>query len=165
MKNLFCKLEIISISVLGKKDKKSINKIWNKEILKKTEDYQLVKLKNRANLVLDNNKALLFHFNNKYIPTIKSIEEGLLDLPSIYLDNGAVGPLQRGANVMAPGIFKYINLGDDFIKNDVLCIKIIDQGILAIGMALIDKKSINKNTGGEAIVIVHINNDELYSKY
>lgn len=166
MKCLFNKIEIISSSVLGKKDKKTINKICGKEVLQKSDDYKLVKLKNRASLVLENNKAVLFYFNNKYIPTIKTLEDKIMDLPIIYLDEGATGPIQRGANVMAPGIFKYINLcTGDFKTNDVVCVSIIEKGILAVGMASLDKKSLNKHTAGEAVTILHINNDELSNKY
>ncbi|KAF5140436.1 rna-binding protein [Vairimorpha ceranae] len=166
MKSLFKKIEVISSSILSKKDKKTINKICDNEILKKNVDYSLVKLKNRANLILESNKALLFYFNNKYIPTIKSLENNLLTIPKIYLDAGAVSPIQRGANVMAPGIFKYINLcTHDFKKNEILCIEILNFAILAIGIALLNKNEITKSTNGEAVEIVHIKNDELYNKY
>ena len=57
MKSLFKKIEVISSSILSKKDKKTINKICDNEILKKNVDYSLVKLKNRANLILESNKA------------------------------------------------------------------------------------------------------------
>ncbi|WUR02793.1 translation machinery-associated protein 20 [Vairimorpha necatrix] len=166
MKSLFCKIEIISTSQISKKDKKSINKICNTELLKKQEEYQIAKLKNRSNLILDGNKAIMFFFNNKYIPTIKTLEQNLLNLPTVYLDSGAIGPLERGANVMAPGVFKYIDQCiEDFKKNDIVCIKIINMGILAVGQALLDKREFKQNTTGEAIEILHIKNDELYNKY
>lgn len=166
MKGLFNKLEIISSSVLGKKDKKDINKLCGKEILLKINDYKLVKLKNRSSLILNNNKAILFYFNNKYIPTLNTLKDKLIELSNIFLDEGAIGPLQRGANVMAPGIFKYIDLcTEEFKTDDLICIKIINKGILAVGLALIDKKNISAKSSGEAVAILHINNDELNNKY
>lgn len=100
------------------------------------------------------------------MPTIKTLEKNIMELPIIYLDEGATGPIQRGANVMAPGIYKYINMcTGDFKTNDVVCISIIEKGILAVGMALLDKNNLTEHTAGEAVTILHIDNDELFNKY
>lgn len=166
MKCLFDKIEISSSSTIGKKDKKNINKIFNKEILLKDTDYTLIKLKNRANLIVKEKQAIMFYFNGLYIPTLKFLNEEFFNYPVIFLDEGAVNPLQRGANVMAPGIYKYIEQSQgNFKKNDIVIISILNHGTLAIGQALLDKTKINKNKTGEAISILHIKSDELFNLY
>ncbi|EQB60607.1 rna-binding protein [Vairimorpha apis BRL 01] len=166
MKCLFDKIEISSSSAIGKKDKKNINKYFNKEILYKDKDYNLVKLKNRSNLIVREKIAILFYFNGMYIPTLKFLNEESFEFPVVYLDEGAVNPLQRGANVMAPGIYKYFKQSQgDFKKNDIVIVNILKQGIFAIGQAIIDKTTINKDKIGEAICILHIKSDDLYNLF
>lgn len=166
MKSLFHKIEPFSSSSLGKKDKKTINNILKAEFLDKNIEYKVTKCRNRASIITFEDKAILFLYNGKYFPTVKFLESNDVDLPFVYLDDGAVGPIHRGSNIMAPGIFKYIDkVTKDFKKGDMVIIKLVDETFLGIGISLLNKEDFKKSTAGEAVEVIHHNGDDLYKSY
>ena len=83
-------------------------------------------------------------------------------LPAVYVDDGAVRALLRGADLMAPGIK---NMPDAFEAGQVIEIRLLEQTVpFALGVAELDSTEINNNTKGLAIKIVHILKDDLWNK-
>ncbi|EOB13156.1 Translation machinery-associated protein 20 [Nosema bombycis CQ1] len=166
MKSLFTKVEPFSTSILGKKDKKTINNTFKKEVLDKNNDYKLMKCKNKTLIIIFEGKGILFQTSGKYYPTVKCLEDNDLDLPCVYVDDGAIGPIHRGANVMAPGIYKfYDKIIGDFKRGSPVVIKLTNGSVLGIGNSLVDKKNIGESTSGEAIDVLHHSGDDLYKSY
>ncbi|ADM11588.1 RNA-binding protein [Encephalitozoon intestinalis ATCC 50506] len=166
MKNLFDKLEISSSCCLGKKDKKDINRQLGREILGKTEGYMLHKCRNRASVISREGLAILFCFNKKYFPTIQYLEKhSNEEFHEVFLDDGALGPLSRGADVMIPGILKYKDLvKGDFEEGDSVVIRILGKSIVGIGEAVVSFKDMAKKGNGIGIEVYHRIGDELYNE-
>ncbi|KAH0793004.1 PUA domain containing protein [Histomonas meleagridis] len=83
-------------------------------------------------------------------------------LPAVYVDDGAVRALLRGADLMAPGIKQ---LPEPFEAGQVIEIRLLEQTVpFALGLAKVDSTEINANTKGVAIEIVHILKDDLWNK-
>ncbi|KAF9764775.1 Translation machinery-associated protein 20 [Nosema granulosis] len=166
MKSLFHKIEPISSSALGKKDKKNINNILKEELLDKNKEYKVTKCKNKTSIITLEEKAIFFLHNGKYYPTIKFLEENNVNLPSVYVDEGAVGPIHRGANIMAPGIYKYIEkVSLSFSKGSMVVVKLINGSILGIGISLLGKDEFAKDSSGEAVEMLHHTGDDLYKSF
>jgi PUA domain protein len=81
-------------------------------------------------------------------------------LRPLYIDDGAVRALLRGADLMAPGIKRIDEL---FGENSVVEIQLIDTTVpFAIGIALFWSDGINADTKGIAIQVIHILKDGLW---
>lgn len=83
----------------------------------------------------------------------------LSSLPKIYVDEGAVGPITRGADVMAPGIVQY----DEFKVDDLVLIMLVKvNSVLAIGKALIDSFELKQIQKGKVIINIHHIGDKFW---
>lgn len=165
MRNLFTKIEISSSCSLGKKDRRDINKELQTDVLDKDKEYKVHKCRNKTKLISDSNSVVLFHFNKKYFPTIRYLEKNDTRFCEVYLDDGAVGPLSRGADVMIPGIFKYKDMiKGNFRAGDVVVVKIIRKSITAVGEALVGLEDICADKSGIGIEVYHRVDDELYNE-
>ncbi|KAM0672762.1 PUA domain-containing protein [Ordospora colligata] len=166
MKGLFSKMEISSSCCLGKKEKKDINKHIDQELLSKDESYMVYKSKKKVALIALGKNTILFCLNKKYFPTIRYLEEkGTEGFIDVFLDEGAVGPLSRGADVMIPGVMKCKELLKcKFKKGDVVVINIIGKSIVAVGEAIIDFDEMNEKGMGVCIEVYHRIGDELYEE-
>lgn len=164
MKNLFHKIEPSSTYTLGKKEKKQINSLLNKELLDKSHEYKVYKCKNRTSIIVADH-AILFFFCNRYWPTIRQVERDDLGYSVVYVDDGAVGPIKRGAGIMAPGVYKYRNMiRQEYKSEDMVVIRHIDGPVLAVGKAIMDYRDINMETSGMCIEIYHAVDDSLHSE-
>ncbi|KAG5859756.1 hypothetical protein KMI_05g09400 [Encephalitozoon hellem] len=164
MKNLFSKVEISSSCCLGKKDKKDINKSLGYELLEKSEAYMIHKCKNKTSLISLRGMAILFCFNKRYFPTIRYLEENGSRCHEVFLDEGALGPLCRGADIMIPGILKYKDLiKEEFGAGDTIIVRIIGKSIAAIGEAVMSLQEMMSKGSGVGIEVYHRIGDELYS--
>lgn len=165
MRNLFSKIEVSSSCDLGKKDKKNINKELQMEILEKNEEYKVHKCKNKTKLITRGDSGVLFYFNKKYFPTIKYLEKHDTKFSEIYLDDGAVIPINRGADVMIPGISKYRDMvKGEFRAGDPIVVRIIGQSIIGVGEALMDFKGMDFSKSGAGVEIYHKVGDGLYNE-
>lgn len=163
MKNLFNKVEVSSSCCLGKKDKKDINKRLGYELLEKNEAYMIHRCRNKISLVSLGGVAILFFFNRKYFPTIRYLEKHDSEFHEVFLDDGALGPLCRGADVMIPGILKYKDLiKKEFEAGDAVVIRIVGKSIVAIGEAVVGLQEMASKGNGVGVEVYHRIGDELY---
>jgi predicted RNA-binding protein (TIGR00451 family) len=163
MKGLFHRMEAGSSSDVGKKDRKLINKKINREVLGRDSECKIHKCKNKSSVILLDGAPVLFFFNKKYFPTIRCLGEGGQDWPTVYLDDGAVGPISRGADVMAPGIYKYRDMvRHGFEVGDAVVVRIIGKGVVAVGEALLGLSEITAGQTGAAIEVYHRLDDALH---
>src|SRR6218665_1344053 len=109
MKNPLSRIELSSSFNLGKRDKRIINKELQMELLDKDLEYRMHKGKNKVKFITKNGCAILFNLNKKYFPTIRLLEEvkHMVNFHEIYVDDGALGPINNGADVMVPGMFRH----------------------------------------------------------
>ncbi|ELA42508.1 uncharacterized protein VICG_00607 [Vittaforma corneae ATCC 50505] len=159
MKGLFDKIGTKTCcSTMSKSDKKKYNVAMGNVLDMKTE-YKMVQITGKLKLIRDSEKFLFFEYYNRIYPTIQNFDKSLFK--TVVLDEGAVGPLSRGADVMAPGVIKYQNQSVHFKKDDVVGIEILNQGIFAIGLCLIDFEEMLLKKEGPVIEVYHIKNDML----
>lgn len=83
-------------------------------------------------------------------------------LKCVYVDDGAVKALLRGADLKAPGIKQF---GEDFEEGEPLEIRLLETDIpFAVGFAVASSDSIKESGRDTAITIVHILKDGLWEK-
>lgn len=155
------KIETITEYTLSKKEKKQINKEIQFEYkLEEAKEYKFVKCRNKLNLVTLDGVLQLFKVGSSlFLPTLKSN----LIVKTAILDSGALKPIQSGADVMCPGIYKYRDMVKISWKaKEIVAISIIDVGLVAIGIAEMGFDEINEQSKGVAIEVYHFMNDPLY---
>lgn len=145
---------------LSNKEKKEINKILVGEytLNKKDEvtesDEILYKNKEKYLLIIEKNKKQIL----KVVPHLKSIIEA--GIKSVYIDNGAIPFLIKGADMMRPGITE---IEDEIIKDEIIFIR--DAGhkkVLAVGIAVNDSIKMRAQEKGIAVKNIHYMGDKYY---
>lgn len=112
-------------------------------------------------LVVDGNYTFV-ELGDSILPFVGS-RPLLAMLPSVYIDEGAVKFILKGADVMRPGIARY----DDWGAADRLVV-IRDQGKergLAIGRALVQSSEMAGMSKGVAIKNLHHAGDRVWESY
>jgi len=112
-------------------------------------------------LYAENKKILAFKVDDKIIPSLRALNEGLAKLPTITVDMGAVPYVTNGADIMAPGITQ---VTDGLIAGDI--VTIIDEKFgksLAVGELLYDSENIKQTEKGKVIKNLHYVNDSIWS--
>lgn len=83
------------------------------------------------------------------------------ELPSVYVDAGAVPRILNGADVMAPGIRK---IEGEFSPGRKVVVRELEKGRpIAIGVALVESKDIPQMGKGKAISNLHYLGDEYWA--
>ena len=145
---------------LSNKEKKEINKILVGDYLldKKDEitesDNIIYKNKEKYLLVTEYNKKQII----EVIPHLKSILEN--NIKSVYIDNGAIPYLVKGADMMRPGITE---IEDGINEGDIIFIR--DAGhkkVLAIGRAVASTEILRKQEKGIVVKNIHYMGDKYY---
>lgn len=115
-------------------------------------------IKEEDNLLFKDDEKLFIIKNNMYYPHLKTFPQE--NYKTIYVDDGAVKFLAKGADLMRPGI-EEIEFG--FEKDDIIQIKNKKlPKVLALGIAMYSDKKINEMTQGKVVQIYHYIGDEFY---
>lgn len=113
-----------------------------------------------AEVYLLNEKALLARVNETLFPTL-AFKEYLEISPKVVVDMGAVPHICSGADVMAPGIRRYIGS----FKKGCLAV-IVDEKHnkpIAIGEVLFDANEITTIKHGRVVKNIHFVGDKIWS--
>lgn len=142
---------------LSNKEKKQLKENLPKgyEIDKKDE------IKETSTFLLKNGEKFLISKDKKYLPYIESIPQE--KFPIIYVDNGAIPFVAKGADLMRPGIEE---IKGDFAKDEIVIIKNknFEQKILALGCAMFSSQEILDMEKGKVAKIYHYLGDEYYKE-
>lgn len=159
------KIEVISTSILGKQDRKSLNKSLRYIQLEQHMEYKLHKCRGKIAIVTEQSIPLLFSFHKSpYLPTLHLLRRGISLVKQAYLDKGALNPILKGADVMCPGVYKYKSqIEDQWVRGDTVAVFIIDHGLLAVGIAEIGSEEITDTSTGACIVVLHRREDPIYN--
>lgn len=173
MKGFFSnKTTVTTTHIMGKSDKKKFNTQLTKQfsdanlsteghgLLDIKKEYKIICLNNRAKIIKLEGSSMYFQYFDNTFPTIQNFDKDIYKV--IKLDQGAAGPLLRGAEVMAPGVLKFGEINDNFEKDQVVGIEIEGMGIFAVGITLVSSIEMKKTKQGPVIDIIHIKDDELY---
>ena len=135
--------------------------IWP-QIFPKKSLVVVYRLEEHVSLYAVDEKPVLVQLNEgQVIPHLKIAMEYPGLLPCVYVDDGAVKALLRGADLMAPGIKK---LGETpFEEKQVIEIRLLGTTVpFAIGIAKYGSEQITPDVKGLAITVCHIMRDALY---
>jgi len=102
-------------------------------------------------------KPALVKVGDRIVPYVRVAPKGCIK--RVYVDRGAVEPITRGADVMAPGIVRH----DDFSAGDIVLVLI--EGYdhpLAVGEALVDSSSLATMKKGKVIKNLHHLHDKFW---
>ncbi|TET30984.1 MAG: DUF1947 domain-containing protein [Candidatus Heimdallarchaeota archaeon] len=112
-------------------------------------------------LYAEDKKVLAFKVGERIIPSLRALNEGVVKLPTITVDMGAVPYVTNGADIMAPGI---THVTDGLVAGDI--VTIIDENYgksLAVGELLFDSDNIKQTEKGKVIKNLHYVNDSIWS--
>ena len=109
----------------------------------------------------ENKKILAFKIGDKIIPSLRVLNDGVVTLPAVTVDMGAIPYVTNGADIMAPGITK---ITDDLTAGTI--IMIIDEThgkALAVGELLFSGSEIKTMKKGKAVKNIHYVNDIIWN--
>jgi PUA-domain protein len=146
-------------------DRSEINRFFI-DVLKQAEEIKLVSNKSFSIIVFDS-APLLFKIEDidMYLPTLYAVNyfynaKNIFIVPTVVVDEGAVNPLLRGADVMIPGVRKVLH---NFFKGHIVSVMHpSEKYFIVIGTALVDSTNIVPNTKGKCISNISRLDDEVW---
>ncbi len=110
-------------------------------------------------LLLDGD-IVFFESEGRLIPTLRALLGGIVHIPQVTVDMGAVKFVVNGADIMRPGITQ---VDDNVRENGIVAIVDERHGKpLAVGISKMSAVDIRAATSGKVVKSVHHINDELW---
>ncbi|MEM2214236.1 MAG: RNA-binding protein [Candidatus Nezhaarchaeales archaeon] len=107
-------------------------------------------------------EPIIMKISGKLIPSLKALSNGLIELPKIVVDLGAVKHIVNGADVMAPGIVK---VQGEFARDDLVVVIDEKHGKpLCIGVAIVSSSEVASMSRGKVVKNLHHVGDKIWSK-
>lgn len=159
MKGLFSRdVPLKSTHPLSKLDKKKLAAQVNGGLDIKQE-YTMSILSNKVQVIKKGPAVIYFKHHGKLFPAVTNFDMAVWK--TVTLDDGAVKPLESGADVMAPGILLFEETCPDFEKDDVLGVEIVGRGVFAVGIALMSSREMKRTRRGPVVQVLHVAGDYL----
>jgi PUA domain protein len=117
-------------------------------------------LENRTELYLINERLWLVRTKERTYPSLHALLDGVVTLPKVVVDMGAVPHIANGADVMGPGI---VEVDSSITPGDIVVV--IDQKNrtpLAIGQAIYETERMKTKTKGRAVSVIMYVGDWLW---
>lgn len=153
----FEKQTVTQVNNLSKKDIKDFIKKGYTELNPK-ETYKCHQISNKSKIITNMNKEILFFTYYDKIIDVNFEKVKNENIKRIFLDKGALKAVDRGADVMIPGILKYIDRQDDFKNDEIVYVEIEENGIYGVGIALMSLEEVKLKSEGKTIEILHTKN-------
>lgn len=113
-----------------------------------------------SRILLLDGEIIFFEHEGRMFPALRALLDGLIDVPKITVDMGAVRFVVNGADIMRPGI----TMIDDRIKENGIVV-IVDENHgkpLAVGVSKMAAHDLRAASGGKVIKSIHHINDDLW---
>ena len=110
-------------------------------------------------LLLDGD-IVFFESEGRLIPTLRALLGGIVHIPQVTVDMGAVKFVVNGADIMRPGITQV----DDTVRANGI-VAVVDERHnkpLAVGISKLSAIDIRATTNGKIVKSIHHINDELW---
>jgi PUA-domain protein len=153
--------------VLSKKERKKLveklTSIYGDTGIDKDDVVEIYEEKGKPKVILVNGEPAFIEDGGRVFPHLKYLlKHPLPNIPVIVVDMGAVKPLLRGADLMAPGIR---DIKGSFHKGDVVVV--VEEKYhkpFVVGLALIDSEEIvsGKVKRGKVVKNIHRIGDSLW---
>jgi PUA domain protein len=113
-----------------------------------------------SRIILLNNEILFFEHNGRNFPTLRALLDGIIEIPTVTVDMGAVKFVVNGADIMRPGITK---VDDAVTANGIVAIVDERHGKpLAVGVSTLSATDLRAATSGKVVKSIHHINDDLW---
>jgi PUA-domain protein len=113
-----------------------------------------------SSILLLDGEIVFFESGGRLIPTLRALLNGIVSIPKITVDMGAVKFVVNGADIMRPGITQ---VDGDVKENGIVAI--IDERHgkpLAVGISTLAAADLRAATSGKVVMSVHHVNDRLW---
>jgi len=110
-------------------------------------------------IILDG-EILFFQEDRLFIPSLRAILKGIISIPQVVVDMGAVSFVVNGADIMRPGVTKV----DRRIKKGSI-VAIVDENHgkpLAVGISIMDANEMESANSGKVVLSKHHVGDALW---
>ncbi len=117
-------------------------------------------LENKVELFLIEGRLWLVRTREKIFPALHALLDGVVTLPQVVVDIGAVPHIANGADVMGPGI---VSADDSIRQGDIVVI--LDQKNqmpLAVGQAIFSADKMKARSKGRAVTVLMYVGDWLW---
>lgn len=124
--------------------------------------WEIMQLGKDAIIYFVDDRPIAIELDGRLLPFLTALIDGIIKLPKVVVDMGAIKHIANGADVMAPGI---VRIEGDFAKDDIVVVVDERHGKpLCIGIALSSKAEIENMSKGKAIKNLHHVGDKIWSK-
>ena len=114
-----------------------------------------------SKILLLNNEILFFEYEGRNFPTLRAILDGIITIPTVTVDMGAVKFVVNGADIMSPGITK---VDDAVTANGIVAVVDERHGKpLAVGVSQLSASDLRAATTGKVVKSIHYVNDDLWN--
>ena len=113
-----------------------------------------------SRILLLNNEIIFFEYEGRNYPTLRALLDGIIVIPTVTVDMGAVKFVVNGADIMRPGVTTV----DDSVSADGI-VAIVDERHgkpLAVGVSKLSASDIMAATSGKVVKSIHHINDDLW---
>ena len=105
-------------------------------------------------------EIIFFEQSGRKFPTLRALLRGIIHVPQVTVDMGAVRYVVNGADIMRPGITQ---IDDDVSENGIVAIVDERHGKpLAVGISKLSATELREASSGKVIISVHHVNDPLW---
>jgi len=113
-----------------------------------------------SRILLMDGELIFFEHEGRNYPTLRAILDGIISIPTVTVDMGAVRFVVNGADIMRPGITKV----DESVKaNDIVAVVDERHGKpLAVGVSKLSASDLMAATSGKVVKSIHHVNDDLW---
>jgi PUA domain protein len=113
-----------------------------------------------SRILLLDGEIIFFEHEGRMFPALRALLDGLIDVPKITVDMGAVRFVVNGADIMRPGITDI----DDRVKENGIVV-VVDENHgkpLAVGVSKMAADDLQAASSGKVIKSIHHINDDLW---
>ncbi|KXH76646.1 MAG: hypothetical protein AM326_06910 [Candidatus Thorarchaeota archaeon SMTZ-45] len=113
-----------------------------------------------SRILLLKGEIIFFQHEGRMFPALRALLNGLVDVPRVTVDMGAVKFVVNGADIMRPGITEV----DARVKENGI-VMIVDENHgkpLAVGISKMSAEDLRAATSGKVIKSIHHINDDLW---
>ncbi|MEM3104761.1 MAG: DUF1947 domain-containing protein [Candidatus Bathyarchaeia archaeon] len=143
-----CRLNIRSTRELTRLIKQLFNLDFNRKA-----SWEAVRVDKERQIYIIDGLPLFIQINGEVYPTIICVEKGIISLPKVTVDMGAIPHIANGADVMMPGVVK---IEGSFKEGCIVAVVDEKYGkILAIARSLISSDTASKMSTGRGFKNIH----------
>ncbi len=149
---------------MSKKEKRNflstIENLYPYIKIQRVEEILKVEADDRVIIVIDGVPSFFYIQGKGPYPLLIMLNSFKPSIPYVVIDEGAVKPIMRGADVMVPGIKE---LSDFNIGSVVGVMEPSKRAFIAVGKALMSSEQIKSSRKGKAIENIHYAGDKIWS--